>query len=84
MSFQISARNNLDIPIRLTVISHNKIHGSKDSRILITIGEEGATLKSYYSVCVDADVPPTQDWEGVGVLEVTCDPKVSIKGEEAS
>jgi len=81
MSFSVEARNNLKIPIRLTVTALNKIVNRTAPQILITIGEKGTSLKNFYLTCIDVDLPPKQEeWEKVGVLEVLSDPKISIKG----
>jgi len=74
VSFRVRARNNLDIPIRLTI--------TQSSEILITIGKKGASLKQYYLACIDADLPPSQDWEEVGQLDIKTKHFVSFRGRE--
>ena len=76
----IEARNNLQIPIRLTVV--NVGGGRDENRILITIGEEGVRLKGFYSVCIDADLPPTKEWSEVGELSFEPKYRISISGLE--
>ena len=72
---KIRARNNLDIPIRLTLtVTHT------ESEILITIGEEGAKLAGFYSVCSDTDLLPAKEWQEIGSLDVENRYKVSIAG----
>ena len=71
----IRARNNLNIPVRLTLI-----RSGENEEILITIGEEGTTLKAYYSVCVDADIPPNKEWEEIGSLHIDTKSVVSFLG----
>ena len=74
----VSTRNNLKIPVRLTLTSVG--YKNDDTRILITIGNEGAVLKNYYGVCIDTDLPPNQDWDDVGSLCIETKSKVSIEG----
>lgn len=76
---EISARNNLQIPIRLTLANTND---GKEDRILITIGKNGAALKSFYGICVDTDLPPNKDWEDIGSLEVENKYRLVICGKE--
>ena len=75
----ISARNNLEIPIRLTLT--NSGDKDDDCRILITVGVEGAVLKGFYGVCADTDLPPSEDWNDFGLLCIETKSKVSITGE---
>lgn len=75
----ISARNMLGIPIRLTLTEVSD--GREDSRILITVGKEGAELKGYYRVCIDTDLPPGQDWDDIGLLCIDTKCKVSLEGQ---
>lgn len=82
MSFPVGVRNNLDIPVRITIFAHNKSSGGSGPQILITVGEEGVTLKSYYGICIDSDVHPNEEWEDVGVLEVLNEPRIKVVGKE--
>lgn len=75
----VSARNNLKIPIRLTL--SNVSSGQDDACILITIGNEGAALKDFYRICIDTDILPNQDWDDVGSLCIDTKCKVSIEGK---
>jgi len=75
---QIRARNNLPLPIRLTVVATND--GRNESDILITIGDKGASLKSFYGVCIDTDLRPNEDWQEIGNLNLEIKHRVSIKG----
>ncbi len=77
---EISARNNLNVPIRLTLT--NVGTNSEDARILITIGEAGVKLRDYYRVCIDTDLPPNQEWEGIGTLGIDTRCKASLIGLE--
>jgi len=76
----IAARNNLNVPIRLTLTNVGYKH--EDSRILITIGKEGATLKDYYRVCLDVDILPNDDWQEIGLLHIDTKTKVNFEGGE--
>ncbi|MBA7661779.1 hypothetical protein ES703_69799 [subsurface metagenome] len=77
---EISARNNLNVPIRLTLV--NVGTNSEDARILITIGEAGVKLGGFYSVCIDTDLLPKQEWEEIGTLSIDTRCKTSIRGLE--
>jgi len=77
-NIEISARNNLNVPIRLTLT--NVGTNPEDSRILITIGEAGAKLSGYYRVCIDTDLPPGQDWEEIGNLSIDTKCKALLIG----
>ncbi|HUX48998.1 MAG TPA: hypothetical protein VMV76_07600 [Dehalococcoidia bacterium] len=72
----IRARNNLDIPVRLTITST-----SVDQEILITIGSSGAKLKDYYNVCIDTDLAPSREWDDIGNLGIENNYRVSVKAE---
>jgi len=72
----IGVRNNLKVPVRLTL--------TNNGRILITIGEEGVTLKDYYRVCVDADISPNKEWQEVGSLYIDTKSEVSFEGTTLS
>ena len=74
----IRARNNLDIPIRLTL---TRSVSQCESEILITVGHEGATLKDFYKVCVDTDLIPNQEWGQVGSLSISTKSNISFSGE---
>ena len=74
---EVRARNNLHIPIRLTLTN------SGDT-ILITVGESGTALKDYYQVCIDTDLPPNRVWERVGSLDIESKYKLSIRGKGAA
>lgn len=76
--FSIEARNILNIPIRLMVTNVGLSHA--DSRILITIGPEGASLKSYYRVCIDTDISPDKEWQEIGSLYIETKSEVSLEG----
>ena len=71
---EIRARNNLHIPIRLTLTN------SGDT-ILITVGESGTVLKAFYQVCIDTDLLPNKVWERVGSLDIESKYKLSIRGK---
>ena len=73
---RIRARNNLDIPVRLTVTATNG-----DPEILITIGSPGAALKDYYRVCIDTDLAPSREWDDIGNLGIENNYRVSVKAE---
>lgn len=75
---RIEARNNLGVPIRLTLTSVND--GKNEDRILITIGKEGTALKSFYGVCIDTDLSLDQEWREVGSLDLETTYRVSISG----
>jgi len=77
-SIAIRARNNLDIPIRLTLTRTG--YNDENDEILITIGEEGTTLKDYYRVCIDTDILPSKEWGEVGLLHIDTKSKVSFSG----
>ena len=79
---EISARNNLNVPIRLTLT--NVGTNSEDARILITIGEAGVKLSGFYGVCIDTDLPPKQEWEEIGTLSIDTRCKASLIGLEKS
>jgi len=79
-NIKISARNNLNVPIRLTLT--NVGLSGEDARILITIGEAGKKLSGYYRVCIDTDLPPNQEWEDIGTLSIETRCKVSLIGLE--
>ena len=81
-NIEISARNNLNVPIRLTLT--NVGTNSEDAQILITIGEAGVKLSGFYSVCIDTDLPPKQEWEEIGTLNIDTRCKTSIRGLEKS
>lgn len=74
----IEARNNLDIPIRLSIIITGG--GREESRILVTIGSEGASLRSYFRICIDADIIPTNEWQEVGSLAIDTKSHISVLG----
>lgn len=74
----ISARNNLKVPIRLTLT--NVGISAEDTRILITIGEAGTKLSGFYRVCIDTDLPPNQEWEEIGTLSIETRCKTSLIG----
>jgi len=63
----IKARNNLPIPIRLTLTNSND---EEQDRILITVGKQGIALKDFYRVCIDTDLLPNKEWEGIGSLDI--------------
>ena len=73
---EIGARNNLNIPIHLTLTNSG-------NRILITVGEGGTNLRDFYRVCIDANLSPNRVWEDVGSLEIENEYKLSICGKEA-
>lgn len=77
-NIEISARNNLNVPIHLT-LTNVGLH-SEDARILITIGEAGTKLSGYYRECIDTDLPPKQEWEEIGTLSIDTRCKTSLKG----
>jgi len=81
-NIEISARNNLNVPIRLTLT--NVGTNSEDARILITIGEAGTKLSGFYGVCIDTDLPPKQEWEEIGTLSIDTRCKASLRGLEKS
>jgi len=74
----IRARNNLQIPIRLTLTNTNV--GAPE--ILITVGKRGAALKTFYGVCIDTDLLPNEEWEDIGSLDIKGEYRISIRGEE--
>ena len=71
----IIARNNLPIPIRLTLTESN-------GEILITMGIKGVALKHFYSVCIDTDLSPNTTWEVVGSWELKTEYTLSLRGKE--
>ena len=73
----IRARNNLDIPARLTIT----VVGNDE--ILITIGKEGTALRTFYGVCIDRDLAPGKEWDSVGRLGIESNYRISVKGEES-
>jgi len=77
-SIPIRARNNLDIPIRLTLTRTG--YNSENDEILVTVGEEGTALKDYYRICVDADISPNKEWKEVGSLYINTKSTVSLSG----
>ncbi len=77
-SVEISARNNLNLPVRLTLT--NVGTNSEDARILITIGKAGVKLSGFYGVCIDADILPTQEWQKIGTLTIDTRCKTAIRG----
>ena len=78
---QIEARNNLNIPVRLTITNAND--GRNQNRILVTIGKEGTTLREFHTVCIDADLPVDEEWQEVGGLNLEADYHISVSGKEA-
>ena len=78
-SIIIRARNNLGMPVRLTLTSSGY---SEDYQILITIGHEGVALKTYYGVCADTDLLPNKEWEEIGSLNINIKSRVSISGKQ--
>ena len=81
-NIEISARNNMNVPIRLTLTTVGI--SSEDDRILITIWESGVKLSGFYGVCIDTDLPPKQEWEEIGTLSIDTRCKVSLNGLEKS
>lgn len=77
---RIEARNNLNIPVRLTLVNVND--GKNQSRILITIGKEGVALRDFYTVCIDTNLPPEREWREIGSLSWEADYHVSLSGKE--
>ena len=77
-NIEINARNNLNVPIRLTLT--NVGTDREDARILITIGEAGTKLSDYYRVCIDTDLSPKQAWEEIGTLCIDTRCMASLKG----
>jgi len=77
-NIKIEARNNLKIPVRLTLT--NVGTSTEDTRILITIGEHGVKLSSFYGICIDTDLPPIKDWTQIGTLNIETKSKVSLTG----
>ncbi|MBU1173528.1 MAG: hypothetical protein KKD44_28505 [Proteobacteria bacterium] len=75
----ILARNNLNIPLRLTIT--NVKDGRDEGNILITIGGEGVSLRSWYSICIDTDLSPNEDWQEIGSMQLEAKYNVSIRGE---
>lgn len=75
---KIEARNNLNIPIRLTATNVND--GRNESRILITIGKEGVKLSGFYGVCIDVDLSPNEEWEEIGRMNLETEHRISISG----
>ena len=73
----IKARNNLHIPIRLTLTNASD---GKHGIILITVGEGGTALKDFYRVCIDMDLSPNKTWEEVGELKIENDYKIAVCG----
>ena len=78
MSFPIWIKNNLEIPVRITINASNKLEGRIEPEIRIIVGKEGVSLKSYFNVCIDSDVQPNEEWEEVGVLEVLNEPRIKV------
>ncbi len=74
----IRARNNLDVPIRLTLTRLG--HNDGNDEILIAVGEQGAGLNEYYRICIDTDVLPSKEWGEIGSLGLDMKPTVSFKG----
>ena len=72
---EIRARNNLHIPIRLTLTNSG-------DRILITIGESKVALKDFYGVCIDTELLPNRVWEDVGSFEIKSEYRLSICGKK--
>jgi len=79
-NIEVSARNNLNVSVRITLV--NAGTGPEDSRILITIGDPGVKLSGFYGVCIDTDLPPKNDWEEIGTLSINTKCKISLKGLE--
>lgn len=73
----IKARNNLGIPVRLTITNSGY---TDESQIRITIGKEGVKLAEYYRVCVEADILPSGEWGEVGALNIKTKSTVSFNG----
>lgn len=78
-NIEIGARNNLNVPIRLTLTKAG--YNDDTTKILIVIGNKGVALKSYYSVCIDTDLPPNQEWEDIGSMCIDAKCTLSIKGK---
>ena len=76
-NINIRARNNLDVPVRLTLTN---VRSRNECEILITVGQEGTALKDYYRVCVDTDLLPSEEWEEIGSLQIDTESKVSFAG----
>lgn len=74
----IRARNNLGVPVRLTLTSVGLEH--EQPEILITIGTKGVALSTYYRVCIDADIAPNNEWGEVGSLGIDTKYEISLTG----
>ncbi len=81
-NIEVSARNNLNVPIRLTLT----VAGTRpeDTRILITVGPPGVKLSGFYSVCIDTDLHPNEDWGEIGTLSIETKCRASLRGLEKS
>lgn len=77
-SIIIRARNNLDVPIRLTLT--NSGYGD-NHQILIAVGHDGTSLKGYYNICVDTDLLPDKEWREIGLLNMDTKTSVNFTGK---
>lgn len=73
-NFQILARNNLGIPIRLTVCAHG-------NTITIAVSEERHTKEKYPSVHTSKNLKENMDsWEEIGTLTVESKSYLKVTG----
>ena len=74
-SIEISAKNNFNVPVRLTLISEGK-------QILIIVGEAGVQLGEYWRICIDTDLLPGQERNVLGALHIDTSCRTFVVGLE--